>query len=59
MTTRADRFMATVQYHQHDNGSLSEQFNRWTGFEQGARDLTWSYASFISAADARAGQPMP
>ncbi|CDH56675.1 glucoamylase [Lichtheimia corymbifera JMRC:FSU:9682] len=59
MTTRADRFMATVQYHQHDNGSLSEQFNRWTGFEQGARDLTWSYASFISAADARAGQPLP
>lgn len=59
MITRADRFMATVQYHQHDNGSLSEQFNRWTGFEQGARDLTWSYASFISAADARAGQPLP
>ena len=59
MTEAADRFMATVQYHQRPNGSLSEQFNRHTGFEQGARDLTWSYASLITAADARAGQPMP
>ncbi|KAI8143491.1 glucoamylase [Fennellomyces sp. T-0311] len=58
MTKAADRFMATVQYHQRPNGSLSEQFNRYTGFEQGARDLTWSYASFITAADARNGHPI-
>ncbi|KAI9475353.1 Six-hairpin glycosidase-like protein [Zychaea mexicana] len=58
MTEAADRFMATIQYHQRLNGSLSEQFNRYTGFEQGARDLTWSYASFISAAKARNGRPV-
>ncbi|KAI9314419.1 Six-hairpin glycosidase-like protein, partial [Dichotomocladium elegans] len=55
MADEADRFMATVRYHQRDNGSLSEQFNRFNGFEQGARDLSWSYAAMISSADARAG----
>ncbi|KAI8331494.1 Six-hairpin glycosidase-like protein [Chlamydoabsidia padenii] len=45
----ADRFLITIQHHQQDNGALSEQFNRLTGYQQGALDLTWSYASFISA----------
>ncbi|KAI9027151.1 glucoamylase b [Phycomyces nitens] len=54
----ADRFLATIKYHQHPNGSLSEQFNRWTGFQQGARDLTWSHAGLITATRARAGRPM-
>ncbi|KAI9269089.1 Six-hairpin glycosidase-like protein [Phascolomyces articulosus] len=57
MADAADRFMATIQYHQRINGSLSEQFNRYTGFEEGARDLTWSYASFITATKARGGHP--
>ncbi|KAL0092569.1 glycoside hydrolase family 15 protein [Phycomyces blakesleeanus] len=54
----ADRFLATVKYHEQANGSLSEQFNRWTGFQQGARDLTWSHAALISATRARAGRPL-
>jgi glucoamylase len=31
------------------SGSLSEQFHRTTGMMTGASDLTWSYASLISA----------
>ncbi|ORX59418.1 glucoamylase [Hesseltinella vesiculosa] len=53
LTTEADRFLATIQYHQQANGALSEQFNRWTGYQQGAEDLTWSYASLLSALHAR------
>ncbi|KAI8366675.1 glucoamylase b [Radiomyces spectabilis] len=59
IAAEADKFMATVQYHQRANGSLSEQYDRITGFEQGARDLTWSYAAFITAVQARAGSPIP
>lgn len=33
-----------------DNGRMSEQFNRVNGHMQGARDLTWSYNSFMTAA---------
>ena len=58
MADAADRFMSRIQYHERVNGSLSEQFNRYTGFEQGARDLTWSYASFITATKARNGHPI-
>ena len=36
-------------YHLNSDGSMSEQFNRDRGQEQGARDLTWSYVSFITA----------
>ncbi|KAI9260787.1 Six-hairpin glycosidase-like protein [Sporodiniella umbellata] len=49
----ADKFLYTVKYHQQANGSISEQFNRNTGYMQGARDLTWSHAAIISAAEAR------
>lgn len=50
-----DTFAATAQLHAATNGSLSEQFSRNDGFMTGARDLTWSYASFLTAAAARAG----
>lgn len=53
MLARADAFMKTVQYHARSNGSLSEQYDRYIGFQTGARDLTWSYAAFITAANAR------
>ena len=36
-----------------DDGRLPEQFNRHHGFRQGAENLTWSYAAFLSAIDAR------
>jgi glucoamylase len=44
----ADRFLLTIHAHQNQ-GALSEQFNRRTGYQQGALHLTWSYASYISA----------
>ncbi|KAI9836596.1 MAG: hypothetical protein M1819_001228 [Sarea resinae] len=55
----ADLFLSIVRAHadasytpdNHDRGGrLSEQFDRYTGFERGARDLTWSYASLLEAA---------
>ena len=38
-----------VLHHMLPNGALSEQFNRYNGYEQGARDLTWSYVSYLTA----------
>ncbi|MGZ3723418.1 MAG: glycoside hydrolase family 15 protein, partial [Bdellovibrionales bacterium] len=47
-----DRFIARVRF--HANGvHLSEQFDRETGHITGAYDLTWSYASLITALQAR------
>lgn len=45
--------MATVEQHAFTNGSLSEEFDRYDGYCTGARDLTWSYAAFLTAAEAR------
>ena len=49
----ADLYLKRVQYHSPLSGSLSEQMNRNTGFMQGARDLAWSYASFLTAIQER------
>lgn len=38
-----------VLFHLNQDGSMSEQFRRDNGYEQGARDLTWSYTSYITA----------
>ncbi|KAI9487303.1 MAG: glucoamylase glam [Benjaminiella poitrasii] len=53
----ADKFFSTVKFHAYTNGSMSEQFGRNDGLCTGARDLTWSHASLISAALAKAGTP--
>jgi glucoamylase len=45
---RSDAFIRRAKYHTGDGGRQSEQFNRVHGQMQGARDLTWSYASFLS-----------
>lgn len=37
------------QYHAQTNGSLSEQFDKSSGYELSARDLTWSYAALLTA----------
>lgn len=47
-----DRFIARVRFHS-SNGHLSEQFDKDTGWMQGAENLTWSYASLITALTAR------
>lgn len=45
----ADSLMERVLYHSNPDGSLSEQINRQNGYMQGAPNLTWSHASFITA----------
>ena len=41
-----------------DHLELSEQFDGVTGVERSVRDLTWSYAAFLSAVRARTGKPV-
>ena len=41
-------FLGRVKAHMSDNGRMDEQFSKYNGFMIGARDLTWSYASFIT-----------
>lgn len=53
--TYADGFMTKAQEYTPSTGALSEQFDRSSGTPLSAADLTWSYASFLSAADRRAG----
>jgi glucoamylase len=47
-----DAMLGAVVYHS-DNLELSEQFDGWTGYERSVRDLTWSYAAFLSAVRAK------
>ena len=56
-----DGYLRRVMTHcDQRNGTLSEQFNRRTGFVQGAPNLTWSYGAvltaFIERARARKGR---
>lgn len=51
----ADGFLSIVEKYTPADGALAEQFNRDTGIPLSATDLTWSYASFLSATDRRAG----
>ena len=50
----ADAFMRRVKYHEPADGRFAEEYNRDTGNNTGAQDLTWSYASILTAAFARA-----
>jgi glucoamylase len=50
-----DRVMNAIVYHS-DHLELSEQFDGVTGYEKSVRDLTWSYAAFLSAARTRSGE---
>jgi glucoamylase len=52
LTQAGDAMLQAVVYHS-DNLELSEQFDGTTGYEKSVRDLTWSYAAFISAVRAR------
>ncbi|KAH8677484.1 family 15 glycosyl hydrolase [Xylariales sp. PMI_506] len=53
--TYADGFVNIVATYASSNGSLSEQFDKSTGAQLSARDLTWSYAAFLTAAARRSG----
>lgn len=49
-----DAFMRTVKFYTPGDGHLSEEIDRDSGVPVGAADLTWSYASVLTAAFARA-----
>ncbi|KAG8736348.1 hypothetical protein FRC10_009409 [Ceratobasidium sp. 414] len=49
----ADGFVAINKQYVGPNGGLAEQFDRATGVPKSAVDLTWSYASALTAFDAR------
>lgn len=50
---RGDAIMEAVRTVIPPSGELSEQFHPQTGAQLSARNLTWSYAAFITAWDAR------
>jgi glucoamylase len=54
----ADRMLRAVLAHS-DHLELSEQFDAATGYEKSVRNLTWSYASFLSALRARTALESP
>jgi glucoamylase len=51
--TTGDQFLEVIKTHVDAEGSMSEQFDRVTGYMRGAEDLTWSYGAFLQAARAR------
>jgi glucoamylase len=53
LKSTGDGFLEVIKTHVDAQGSMSEQFDRVTGFMRGARDLTWSYGAFLGAARAR------
>lgn len=56
----ADSFMANAQKYTPQNGALAEQYSRDNGNPLSASDLTWSYAAFLTAFNARKGSmPAP
>ncbi|OBT77184.1 hypothetical protein VF21_05121 [Pseudogymnoascus sp. 05NY08] len=57
--TYADGFVSIVQKYTPADGSLAEQFGRDDGAPLSAVDLTWSYASFLTATDRRSGAVPP
>jgi glucoamylase len=55
LITIGDQFLGVVKAHVDGDGSMSEQFDRATGYMRGAEDLTWSYGAFVKAVRARKG----
>ena len=54
MRAKGDDFLARICHHaQGVAGHYAEEINRSTGQQQGASDLTWNYAAFLSAFQAR------
>ena len=51
----ADAMLRAVIYHS-DNLELSEQFDGNSGYEKSVRNLTWSYAAFLSAVRAKSAR---
>lgn len=49
LNSRAKAQIDRALFHVGADGALSEQFNRVTGFEQGAQNLTWSHVAYLTA----------
>lgn len=48
-----DEYLQVLRRHATREAALSEQFDRDTGFERGAADLSWSYGAFLGAVRSR------
>lgn len=46
---RGDRYFQRVRIHANPDGTLSEQISRFNGYMISANNLTWSYASVLTA----------
>jgi glucoamylase len=55
LQTAGDAMLRAVVYH-GDNLELSEQYDGSSGYEKSVRNLTWSYASFLSAVREKTGK---
>jgi glucoamylase len=53
LEVKGDRYLERIRRHANADGSLSEQYGRDDGEMLSARDLSWSYASFLRAVTAR------
>jgi glucoamylase len=53
LVATGDAMVRAVVYHS-DHFEISEQFDGTTGYERSVHNLTWSYASYLSAMRARA-----
>ena len=53
LVAKAETYLLRIRLHTNSDGSLSEQFRADSGHMLSAVDLSWSYASFLRAADAR------
>jgi glucoamylase len=57
LVAKGDWFLQRLRRHVNSDGSFSEQFRADTGFMLSANDLSWSYASFLRAVEARRELP--
>jgi glucoamylase len=48
LSNESDGYLKRVKLHMGPTGRMDEQLDKYSGFMKGARDLTWSYASFIT-----------
>jgi glucoamylase len=53
LIAKGDAILARTREFIPASGDLSEQFDRTTGQQTSAPDLTWSYACFLTALEAR------
>ena len=52
LESHGDQMLQALVYHS-DHLELSEQFDATSGYEKSVSDLSWSYASFLSAVRAK------